>query len=78
MSITVESKPPIVTVVAKLVPAKAIVKVPLEAFVLVTTMLVITVVVLEGTVYNKVLVVVVAAPRNSVFGVAVILKLSFF
>jgi hypothetical protein len=56
-------------VVAKLVPAKAIVKVPEAAFVLVTTMLVITAVVSAGTVYKTVAVFVVAAPRNKTFAV---------
>jgi hypothetical protein len=67
MSITVESSAPTVTVVAKLVPAKAIVNVPVLAAVLVTIILVITVVVADGVVYSVVVVVVVAAPRNKVF-----------
>jgi len=69
MSIIVESYAPTVTVVAKLLPPNPRVKVPLLAAVLVTTMLVTTAVVAEGTVYKVVLVVVVAAPLKSVFGV---------
>jgi hypothetical protein len=69
MSITVESLEPIVTVVAKLVPPSPIVKVPDEPAVFVTTMLVTIAVVLVGTVYKVVEVVVVAAPLKSVFGV---------
>ena len=69
MSITVESNGPIVIVGAKIVPAKPKVYVPEVSAVLVTTMLVTTAVVAEGTVYSTVLVVVVAAPRNKVFGV---------
>jgi hypothetical protein len=49
-SITVESKDPTVTVVAKLVPAKPKVNVPEAAEVLVTTTLVTTAVVSAGTV----------------------------
>jgi hypothetical protein len=66
------------TVVAKLVPANPIVKVPALAAVLVIEILVTTAVVLAGTVYSVVAVFVVAAPRNKVLGVAIIGKLSFF
>jgi hypothetical protein len=69
MSITLESKAPTVTVVAKFVPFRPNVKVPGELVVLVTTMLVTTAVVADGTVYKVVEVVVVAAPLKSVFGV---------
>jgi hypothetical protein len=68
-SITVESKAPTVTVVARFVPPKPIVKVPEALAVLVITMLVTTAVVSAGTVYKVVEVVVVAAPLKSVFGV---------
>jgi hypothetical protein len=68
-SITVESIAPTVTVVARFVPARPIVKLALLPAVFVTTMLVTTAVVLDGTVYKVVLVVVVAAPLKSVFGV---------
>jgi hypothetical protein len=74
----VESRAPTVTVVAKFTSSSNIVKVPEELALLVTAMLVTIAVVAAGTVYNTVLVVVVAAPRNKVLGVAVILKLSFF
>jgi hypothetical protein len=55
--------------VAKFVPPKPIVKVAAVLEVFVTTMLVTTAVVLDGTVYKVVEVVVVAAPLKSVFGV---------
>jgi hypothetical protein len=50
MSITLESKAPTDTVVAKFVPFRPNVKLPAELVVLVTTMLVTTVVVAAGTV----------------------------
>jgi len=72
MSIIVESSAPTRTVVAKLVPPRAMVKVPEELAVLVITMLVTTAVVAEGTVYKVVEVVVVAAPRNKVLDIVAI------
>jgi hypothetical protein len=68
ISITVESNAPTVTVVAMLVPAKEMLKVPDALAVFATTMLVTTVVVAAGVVYT-----VVADPptktdpRNKVF-----------
>jgi hypothetical protein len=72
ISITTESSAPTATVVAKLVLPRPKVKVPLELSVLVTTMLVTTAVVAEGTVYRVVEVVVVAAPRNKVLDIVAI------
>jgi hypothetical protein len=67
MSITVESKLPTVTVVARFVPPNPRVKVPAALAVLVTMIEVTTVVVADGTVYSVVAVFVVAAPRKSAF-----------
>ena len=67
MSMTVESLPPTVIVGANNTPPNESVKVPALAEVLVATMLVTTVTVEDGTVYSVVVVVVVAAPRKSVF-----------
>ncbi len=65
-SITVVSSPPTVTVVAIDTSSKSIVNVAVEEEVLVTSILVTTVVVAEGTVYRVVLD-VAAAPRNRAF-----------
>jgi nitrate/nitrite transporter NarK len=65
----VESLAPIATASASKTSLRERVKVPALAAVLVTTMLVTTVEVAEGTVYKVVEVVVVAAPRNKFFGV---------
>jgi hypothetical protein len=59
-------------VVAKAVSSRDRVKVALLELVFVTTMLVTIAVVLEGTVYKVVEVLVVAAPLNSTFAVVVI------
>jgi hypothetical protein len=69
MSRTVESLAPTKVVTAKGTSARLRVNVPDEPDVLVTTMLVTTAVVLEGTVYKVVVVVVVAAPRKSALAV---------
>jgi hypothetical protein len=69
ISNTVESLADTLTVVAKFTLSKAIVYVPADPAVLVTTMLVTTAMVLAGTVYKVVDVVVVAAPRNKTLGV---------
>jgi hypothetical protein len=69
MSSTEESFAPTVTVVARFTSFRDMVKVPLDPAVLVTTMLVTTAMVLAGTVYKVVDVVVVAAPRNKTLGV---------
>jgi hypothetical protein len=69
MSSTDESFAPTVTVVAKLTSFRDIVKDPVDPEVFVTTMLVTTAMVLAGTVYKVVDVVVVAAPRNKTLGV---------
>ena len=70
--IIVESLAPTATAVAMLVPFNANVKVAEDVAVFVTTMLVTTVVVADGTVYNVVPVDVVAAPRNSALVVVAI------
>jgi hypothetical protein len=72
---TVESFAPTAVVTANGTSARVSVKVPAVPAELVTTMLVTTAVVLEGTVYKVVVVVVVAAPRNSALAVVGIREL---
>jgi hypothetical protein len=69
MSSTIESFAAIEIASDKRTLSSDRVNVPALAAVLVTTMLVTTAVVADGTVYKVVLVVVVAAPLKSVFGV---------
>jgi hypothetical protein len=69
ISSTTESFAPTDTASASNTSLRETVKVPADEAVLATTRFVTTAVVAEGTVYKVVLVVVVAAPLKSVFGV---------
>jgi len=71
MSSTVESFPPTVTVVAKLVPPSPRVNVPAVLVVLVMIILVTTVVVADGTVYSVVLDVDAAPLKRAFVAVAI-------